>query len=97
MACTMGVGCDEYGVCYAAAHGQPDRCGQEEAPSRYVVKDIDTGHYLQSMFGGLRARSADINKADVFDRKITAGVVADHHTTRAYRYIVAPVRITEVQ
>ena len=24
--CTMGVGCDEFGVCYAAAHKQPWRC-----------------------------------------------------------------------
>ena len=24
--CTMGVGCKEAGVCYAAAHGEPDRC-----------------------------------------------------------------------
>jgi hypothetical protein len=24
--CTMGVGCDEAGVCYAAAHGRPDEC-----------------------------------------------------------------------
>lgn len=24
--CTMGVGCDETGVCYAEANGQPDRC-----------------------------------------------------------------------
>lgn len=24
--CTMGVGCDEYGVCYADAHGEPERC-----------------------------------------------------------------------
>ncbi len=22
----MGVGCDEYGVCYAEAHGEPGRC-----------------------------------------------------------------------
>lgn len=26
--CNMGVGCEEYGVCYAAAHGEPDRCGK---------------------------------------------------------------------
>ncbi len=26
IACTMGVGCDEAGVCYAEAHGEPDRC-----------------------------------------------------------------------
>lgn len=25
--CNMGVGCEEAGVCYAAAHGEPDRCG----------------------------------------------------------------------
>lgn len=24
--CTMGVGCDEYGVCYADAHNQPEQC-----------------------------------------------------------------------
>lgn len=24
--CSLGVGCDEYGVCYADAHGEPDRC-----------------------------------------------------------------------
>lgn len=32
--CTMGVGCDEYGVCYAEAHGEPERCplNQPEQP-----------------------------------------------------------------
>ncbi|MBB4616950.1 hypothetical protein [Sphingomonas abaci] len=29
-ACTLGVGCDQYGVCYAQAHGQPDQCGATE-------------------------------------------------------------------
>lgn len=24
--CSMGVGCDEWGVCYADAHGQPEQC-----------------------------------------------------------------------
>lgn len=24
--CTMGVGCDQFGVCYAEAHGQPEKC-----------------------------------------------------------------------
>lgn len=24
--CTLGVGCDEYGVCYADAHDAPLRC-----------------------------------------------------------------------
>ncbi len=26
MCCTLGVGCYEYGVCYADAHGEPLRC-----------------------------------------------------------------------
>lgn len=26
MSCKMGVGCDEYGVCYAMTQGQPDLC-----------------------------------------------------------------------
>jgi len=24
--CSMGVGCDQHGVCYAEAHGQPEQC-----------------------------------------------------------------------
>lgn len=28
----MGVGCDEYGICYAEAHGQPAQC--PKAPDR---------------------------------------------------------------
>lgn len=26
--CDLGVGCDEAGVCYADAHGQPEKCGR---------------------------------------------------------------------
>lgn len=25
--CTLGVGCNETGICYAEAHGQPEQCG----------------------------------------------------------------------
>lgn len=28
--CNLGVGCDEAGVCYASAHGQPEQCGRSE-------------------------------------------------------------------
>lgn len=31
--CSMGVGCDEAGVCYAAAYGEPDRCPLAAPPS----------------------------------------------------------------
>lgn len=30
--CNMGVGCEEYGVCYAEANGEPDRCGRVNSP-----------------------------------------------------------------
>lgn len=29
--CAMGVGCDEHGVCYAEAHGEPERCPQQDS------------------------------------------------------------------
>lgn len=36
--CSMGVGCDEAGVCYAAAHGQPEQCPRE--PKTEPVGDM---------------------------------------------------------
>lgn len=30
--CNMGVGCEQYGICYAASQGEPDRCGMTPAP-----------------------------------------------------------------
>lgn len=43
--CNFGVGCDEYGVCYAAAHGQPERCGKPN-PMDVIVENaqITTFH-----------------------------------------------------
>lgn len=32
--CSMGVGCDEYGVCYAAAHGHPELCPRGTQPEQ---------------------------------------------------------------
>lgn len=36
--CSMGVGCDEYGRCYASAHGEPDSCPLNKQRGN----DIDT-------------------------------------------------------
>ena len=30
--CALGVGCDEYGVCYAEIHMQPEQCGRRAMP-----------------------------------------------------------------
>lgn len=35
--CDLGVGCDEAGVCYAEAHGQPEQCPHSSAG----VKTVD--------------------------------------------------------
>lgn len=35
--CNMGVGCEEYGVCYASAHGEPERCGRPDG-DKYGAK-----------------------------------------------------------
>lgn len=34
--CTLGVGCDETGVCYAQAHGHPEKCGWAARPNPEV-------------------------------------------------------------
>jgi len=38
--CDMGVGCDEAGVCYAAANGEPARCGRTVQIPAAVWKDV---------------------------------------------------------
>ena len=30
--CSLGVGCEQYGVCYAEAMGEPCQCGLPSAP-----------------------------------------------------------------
>jgi len=34
VACNLGVGCDEAGVCYAEAHGHPEQCPREPASAQ---------------------------------------------------------------
>ncbi len=54
--CTMGVGCYEAGVCFAEAHGEPDRCplSAPRLEARFVIChdcggegiwDVPTGGY----------------------------------------------------
>lgn len=33
--CTLGVGCDEAGICYAVAHGQPEQCPRRSIADRF--------------------------------------------------------------
>lgn len=36
----MGVGCDEAGVCFADAHGQPERCARTVQVPAAVWEDV---------------------------------------------------------
>jgi len=36
-ACTLGVGCDETGVCYASAHNRPEQCGRSAPLSKGIA------------------------------------------------------------
>lgn len=55
--CSLQVGCDEYGVCYASAMGRPDMCGRkgDRAPADYRIVSCDAcgseGRILQSASG----------------------------------------------
>jgi hypothetical protein len=64
---------------------------------RYVIKDIDTGHYVKGERSQGRTRNADINKAKLFHREADALAHIDRwkYWARAFRYIVVPVQITE--
>lgn len=47
--CSMGAGCDEYGVCYAESQGEPDRCplkNDEDEDCEHVFKSDLAGGYF---------------------------------------------------
>lgn len=49
--CSLGVGCEEAGVCYAESQGEPDRCGKPEAGAGTADRDkvvaLIWGRYFQ--------------------------------------------------
>lgn len=54
MACNLGVGCDEAGVCFAQARGEPNRCGASHAervgayaPGTYECKCLSCGRTFE--------------------------------------------------
>lgn len=36
--CSLGVGCDEAGVCYADAHNQPEQCPFYQPPEKVAAR-----------------------------------------------------------
>lgn len=62
---------------------------------RFVVKDIDTGHYLKGESAWFRSRHPDINRAKIFHRQSDAANAVNKFGSRAYRYTVVPVVVSE--
>lgn len=41
--CNMGVGCEEAGMCYAEAMGEPERCSRQNTPQRGITAMLSAG------------------------------------------------------
>ena len=74
--CSMGVGCDETGICYALAHGEPERCGkpavQEESLRATISSEMcDLVHsiYRAECCSSERMREEIKNECFEFIRK----------------------------
>ncbi len=65
--CNMGVGCEEYGICYAMAHGEPDRCGREQAPQPAEVVADDAYSLAHEIWATAQLGPHD-SIADAVDR-----------------------------
>lgn len=46
--CTLGVGCEEFGVCFAAKHGKPEECGLNHAPPPPIASELPAGYQLRA-------------------------------------------------
>lgn len=62
--CDMGVGCDEAGVCYAAAHGEPERCPLAEPPRDVRIVSCEACNTEGRIY---RTRSGHPNDPDWID------------------------------
>lgn len=73
--CSMGVGCDEAGVCYASAHDQPEKCGRGNSPRREArieelrkgLLDARDGLHVISHWSALDAAKVECVKTWIAD------------------------------
>jgi hypothetical protein len=70
--CTLGVGCQEAGVCYAAAHGEPERCDAPQS-TRYLTPG--TSRNTAPLYG------SDASKPGTISHTLA------HHLRQAIRFI----------
>ena len=94
--CSLGVGCDQYGVCYADSHGKPENCGK---PSPVVcdaladarrIADHDKQLWLAAESHATTAeavlksaRKVIGRSAEGWENAIELGIIAKQHITSA--------------
>lgn len=91
--CTLGVGCDEYGVCYAEAHGCPDRCGKPDTITFHPNKEKTT---LKNYIGYVNDHSGSmsgIHHAAAADYNANISAVKDSATREMLNTVVSVVGI----
>ena len=71
----MGVGCDDYGLCYAEAHGQPEQCPRYE-DRRSKMKHKHLYSLLDESFVLVKVTFTERNP------------IREHHKPRTYDYKV---------
>lgn len=71
--CTLGVGCDESGVCYADAHGEPEMCG---SPLPVTQSDVDCRNAIYLEMTGLKVSDETLYQADWMDKYISGHRIA---------------------
>jgi len=63
--CALGVGCDEYGVCYAEIHRQPEQCGRRAMPEPPTEQLLGYEYWDESESGTYRLTTGQFLLASV--------------------------------
>lgn len=71
--CSLGVGCDEVGGCYADAHGQPEQCGRTTAEPVAQGEAVDVKLQAHRYFVDTYTNSLNPANADHVFKAFTAG------------------------
>ena len=60
--CSLGVGCEQYGVCYADAHGKPEECGKPSFECEALKDARRIADHDKKLWLAAEARIAELEK-----------------------------------
>ena len=79
--CSLGVGCEQYGVCYADAHGKPEECGKPSFECEALKDARRIADHDKKLWLAAEARIAELEK-----RLADAGEVIEPFAAEAACY-----------